>query len=50
MEAASLAACQTAEAGGKKAPVVQVSFPFPRVFSQARQTAFKFLEECANKI
>ena len=37
MEAESLAARQTAELVGKSAPMLNVSFPFPEVFEQAKR-------------
>jgi hypothetical protein len=36
LEAESLAAKQTLGLVGKRAPTLQVSFPFPEVFEQAR--------------
>lgn len=41
MEAATLAATHTMQNGNRKAPEVQVSFPFPGVFDTARQIALE---------
>ena len=43
MEAESLAARQTCELTDKRAPMLQVSFPFPEVFEQARQELITLL-------
>ena len=43
MEASALSAKQTMENGGVKAPELQVSFPFPEIFSLARKRAFHYL-------
>jgi hypothetical protein len=42
LEAASLASTQMLEKG-KEAPVLSVSFPFPEVFDQVKQSTIKFL-------
>lgn len=44
MEAESLAARHTAELTNKCAPMLQVSFPFPEVFEQARQELLSILQ------
>jgi len=36
MDASAIAARQTIENGGRKAPELKISFPFPEVFSQIR--------------
>lgn len=43
MEAESLAARQTSDLDNERAPVLQVSFPFPQVFEQARQEMMAIL-------
>ena len=44
LESESLAARQTNELAGKGAPMVQVSFPFPEVFDQARKEILSLLQ------
>jgi len=44
LEAESLAARQTSELPDKCAPLLQVSFPFPEVFKQARQEMISMLQ------
>jgi hypothetical protein len=44
MEAESLAARQTSELVDKRASVLQVSFPFPQVFEQARQEMMSMIK------
>ena len=44
IEASSLCAMQT-RTTGKEAPELVVSFPFPEVFTQARNIALKYLLE-----
>ena len=44
MEAESLAARQTCELTDKRAPMLQLSFPFPEVFEQARQELITMLQ------
>ena len=44
MEAESLASRQTSQLTNKRAPIMQVSFPFPEVFEQARQEMFTMLQ------
>jgi hypothetical protein len=42
MEASALAAKQTAESFGIRAPTLSVCFPFPEVFAQARDSFDSF--------
>ena len=42
LESESLAARQTIETAGKRSPLLQVSFPFPEVFEQARTELLRY--------
>mmetsp|Transcript_25991 Transcript_25991/g.50424 ORF Transcript_25991/g.50424 Transcript_25991/m.50424 type:complete len:1257 (-) Transcript_25991:285-4055(-) len=48
MEAEALAANHTAQLPGKRAPTLQVTFPFPEVFEQARNELIFHLEKSLN--
>jgi len=45
MEASSLSAVQSMKGMGKRTPTLQISFPFPEVFAQARNIVLKYLED-----
>ncbi len=49
MEAEALAANQTLQLPGTRAPTIQVTFPFPEVFEQARNELISHLEKTLNQ-